>query len=231
MSPDLIIHVVGSKADLAPTLRQVDLREAQRAVASWMLDDSSAGDDELSMRGLEPTRRRDVSPPSPTRPRIYSRRGSLVPGSSASVPTITTSPPPSVESLGARVRTLSSKLGQRPTLTPTVSSGPIAGLNTSAGSSVNDLNVFTSSAGSATPSSEVPGSGASTSSAGLVKSASKFSLSFSNYGTDRSRKSADEERREAEDAERARLDELVERSGVSVSEVSAKDDSGECRRV
>ncbi|KAK4047258.1 hypothetical protein OIV83_005562 [Microbotryomycetes sp. JL201] len=274
MSPDLIIHVVGSKADLAANLRQVDLQEAKRSIASWVVEDS-----DKSLESSVHKNVRDLSPPSPSRPRIYSRRGSLVPNSNGGtashsaassshrVPTITTSGPTAndssntavdVESVGARVRTLSSKLGQRPTLTPshsttlptsaTLPTGSLTHSNASAASSVNDLNVLTTSAGSpgVTPmtppagftmtefSSQLgsPGSSTVLSPPGTTKSASsKFSLSF--YGgavatnnNDRGRKSAEEERKAAEEAELARLDDLVEKCGVSVTEVSAKDDFG-----
>ncbi|KAM0791616.1 hypothetical protein ACM66B_006055 [Microbotryomycetes sp. NB124-2] len=270
MSPDLIIHVVGSKADLATTLRQVDLQEAKRAIASWVVDeadDSGATLDNSIHRSV-----RDLSPPSPSRPRIYSRRGSLVPpasnagsavhsaaSSSHHVPTITTSGPAvDAETIGARVRTLSSKLGQRPTLTPSHSTtlSTNAGSSTqskaSAASSVNDLNVLTTSAGSssivppttppagltmtefgaptATTTTTTSSAASSIGHPDMTKSSSKFGLSF--YGSttttnERGRKSAEEERRNAEQAaELARLDELVEKCGVSVTEVSAKDDFG-----
>ncbi|KAK4047962.1 hypothetical protein OIO90_006000 [Microbotryomycetes sp. JL221] len=293
MSPDLIIHVVGSKADLASTLRQVDLKEAKRAVASWVMDEANAGANDGAMSNSmrqssthkSPTTMmtslRDLSPPSPSRPRAYSRRGSLVPPvsnpssgqtsqhhSSASLPTITTSGPGQSgaaastttdstandrDSLGARVRTLSSKLGQRPTLTPShstmtmsTSSTGNTGVTNSAASSVNDLNVLTTSAGSlnassnaaATSSTAVPPTtppgltmtelGAGPASVGMSKSSSKFSLSFYGSGlSERGRKnSAEEDRRQAQEAELARLDDMVDKCGVDVTEVSAKDDFG-----
>lgn len=55
MSPDLIIHVVGSKADLASTQRAVDLEIARLAVAEWVLEaEAESPSGFLSKRSLSP---------------------------------------------------------------------------------------------------------------------------------------------------------------------------------
>jgi hypothetical protein len=59
----------------------------------------------------------------------------------------------------------------------------------------------------------------------MVRSGSKLGLGVSALGMGR-RKSAEEERRSLEEAERERVDELVRECGIELSEVSAKDDSG-----
>lgn len=60
----------------------------------------------------------------------------------------------------------------------------------------------------------------------MVRSGSKLGLSVSALGMGGRRKSAEEERRSLEEAERERVDELVRECGIELSEVSAKDDSG-----
>lgn len=210
MSPDLIIHVVGSKGDLAPSHRQVNLADARRSIAGWV--DEARTLEEL---GSNIRRERDTSPPSPTRTRtLDSRRGSILGSantSSTNVPTITTSPPP-LDTLGARVRKMSTKLGTAPSVAG--GGGPTSG-NSTASSSVSELGQLDRVT--------APGE--------MVRSTSKLSLSLSGLGmsstSSRGRKSAEEERKAAEEAERARLDELVKDCGVEVSEVSAKDDYGE----
>lgn len=219
MSPDLIIHVVGSKGDLAPSHRQVNLDDARRSIASWML-----GDDTSSSSLGPNSRDRDTSPPSPSRSRTSTRRGSILGpsphASSNSVPTITTTAPP-LETLGARVRKMSTKLGTLPTVASTSSAaGTSIGGNSTASSSVSELGQLGSGAGPE----------------GMIRSTSKLSLSLSGLGMSsasggRGRRSNEEERdkRTPEEVERARLDELVKQCGVEVSEVSAKDDFGACR--
>lgn len=210
MSPDLIIHVVGSKGDLAPSHRQVNLADARRSIASWV-EEANLQED----LGSNISRERDISPPSPSRSRtLDSRRGSILGSainSSTIVPTITTTSPPTMETLGARVRKMSQKLGSLPTVSPAVAAG--VGGNSTASSSVSELGQLTGTAGPE----------------GMSRSTSKLSLSLSQLGmsSSRGRKSAEEERRAAEEAEIARLDELVKKCGVEVSEVSAKDDYGE----
>lgn len=208
MSPDLIIHVVGSKGDLASSHRQVNLDDARRSIASWV-HEANLLDDSLPY-GASTSRDRDTSPPSPSRSRtLGSRRGSVLAtagSSSSSIPTITTSAPP-LDTLGARVRKMSTKLGTLPTVAST--SG--VGGNSTASSSVGELGQLSSSGPE-----------------GMIRSTSKLSLSLGlGISSSRGRRSADEERRSAEEMERTRLDELVKECGVEVSEVSAKDDFGE----
>lgn len=207
MSPDLIIHVVGSKGDLASSHRQVNLDDARRSIASWVHEAKSL---DSSPYGGPTSRERDTSPPSPSRSRtLGSRRGSILAtaGSSTnSIPTITTSAPP-LDTLGARVRKMSTKLGTLPTVAST--SG--VGGNSTASSSVSELGQLSSSGPE-----------------GMVRSTSKLSLSLGlGMSSSRGRKGAEEEKKSAEEVERARLDELVKECGVEVSEVSAKDDFGE----
>ena len=89
MSPDLIIHIVGSKGDLS-SLRAVDLLTARRSIAEW----------------VHPSPLPDPSPP------LARQRSRTL----STMPLITTSPPgpPSPPTLGARVRKMSTKLGVGP---------------------------------------------------------------------------------------------------------------------
>ncbi|KAI5480594.1 hypothetical protein MNV49_000290 [Pseudohyphozyma bogoriensis] len=195
MSPDLIIHVVGSKFDLAAEHRKVDLQFARKTVAEWMLE------------GTEPEPPRDPSPPSPSRVRIRTlstRAGSSGGGasgppvglpSSVSMPSFHTTPPPplqSTPSLGARVRKMSTKLV-----------APPMGL--------------TGSSSSASSISEGQ-------SEGMVRSGSRLSLSLG--FNSRARKSYEEERKTQEDLERERVDEMISKCKVEVTEASAEDDYG-----
>ncbi|SCZ88552.1 BZ3500_MvSof-1268-A1-R1_Chr2-1g04485 [Microbotryum saponariae] len=221
MAPDLIIHVVGSKLDLTGQ-RQVELVDAQRQIAQWA-DELDRGDDDTPLNARE----RESSPSSPNRSRASTRArqgsipGPLIPNGSTIATTSPLSPmstaQPVHDSLGARVRKMSTKLGSLPTVatlaaTNAPSGGTIGlGTNSSSTLSVHD---------SLAPTSE-----------NMSRSGSKMSLSLGSLGlAGRSRsRNEDDERRAAEDVEReeaARIDRLVKDCSIEVTEVSAKDDIG-----
>ncbi|KDE08940.1 hypothetical protein MVLG_01032 [Microbotryum lychnidis-dioicae p1A1 Lamole] len=221
MARDLIIHVVGSKLDLTGQ-RQVKLVDAQRQIAQWA-DELDRGDDDTPLNARE----RESSPSSPNRSRASTRArqgsipGPLIPNGSTIATTSPLSPlstaQPVHDSLGARVRKMSTKLGSLPTVatlaaTNAPSGGTIGlGTNSSSTLSVHD---------SLAPTSE-----------NMSRSGSKMSLSLGSLGlAGRSRsRNEDDERRAAEDVEReeaARIDRLVNDCPIEVTEVSAKDDIG-----
>lgn len=201
MSPDLIIHVVGSKVDLAPTHRAVDLDYAQRCVAEWVHEASSPPP-------TPPLESRDVQFPSssPARPRIraMSTRTGHNAGGPGGLPSPTVAAPsrpdPAPPSLGARVRKMSTKLG--------VPAPSLTGGSNSTTSSISENGLA--------PASQ---------SDGMVRSASKLGLSLG-LGMSKGRRSQEEDRRTQEDLERERIDEMVRECGIEVSEVSGKDDYG-----
>lgn len=267
MSPDLVIHVVGSKADLAPAHRQVDLAQAQRRIAHWVHEARQREEAGLPATSLV----RDTSPASPTRSRpgglTASRRGSIVSGtggSSNSIATansINTAASVTPETLGARVRKMSTKLGGLPTVntlsapatsgTGTGAAQGASGLgsNVSATSSMLELGgtTATTPSGSSTPGVTLaPASGDMLSRSSSSKISLSLALSMQSSGTSgsgsatssraaRRTAAAEEAERKAaveEEAERIRIeDELVKECGIEVSEVSAKDDFGEWMRV
>lgn len=55
MSSDLIVHIVGNKADLAQTSRKITLEEAQRQISEWIARPASGVD--ASTLSVPPARR------------------------------------------------------------------------------------------------------------------------------------------------------------------------------
>ncbi|KAK4701618.1 hypothetical protein P7C70_g4611, partial [Phenoliferia sp. Uapishka_3] len=206
MSPDLIIHVVGAKVDLAPTQRAVDLNFARRSVAEWMLEGSPTAPSGRDPSPTSPTRLRTRTPLS-TRIPLTNGPGGLP--TSPSLPVTTASrPEPSAPSLVARVRKMSTKL------TATAPSNLSAGGNSSSASSVSEAGSSGLGVGG------VP-------SESMVRSGSMLGMGLGmSKSSSRGRKSHEEERREKEELERERIEELVRECGVEVSEVSGKDDLG-----
>lgn len=208
MSPDLIIHVVGSKADLAQTHRVVDLKRARETIADWVDSSSDSA-----------TTSRSPSPPSSRNNHgLETERTRARTLSTQRLPTLSTAPSPR---------------NKLPIITapPTNAPPTFKPHNRTRLSSVVSSIVPPSSASAA---STVNSSSASD----MPRSGSNFSISLSGLGLGvgshsgvRSRRGTDEGRKGIEEVERIREEKKQERirtCGITISEVSAKDDMGEC---
>jgi hypothetical protein len=223
MSPDLIIHVVGSKADLAQTHSVVDLETARETIADWV-DNSS--DSATTSRSPSPPSSRNTNTLESVRPRTRTLSTQRLPtlGSVPSprnrLPIITAPPTTAPPSFNPRTRTrLSSQISNN---TPSIASNSSTLTSTTATPSVSSSFLFSDHIAS--------------SASEMTRSGSNFSIALSglglgggNIGGGRSRRGTDEGRKGFEDLERIKEEKRQERiraCGITVTEVSAKDDIG-----
>lgn len=215
MSPDLVIHIVGSKADLATTHREVDLLYAQRSVAEWANTGATdAAIPTTSKPSPSPSLRENSPSPLPGRPRArtLSTRGtnSLLSVPSQRYPTASPapSPPPSsyARQLGGRERKKSSRgVGK----SPFASTGNLAAVLTGTISSSLSISEEGESA--------------------VARGGSKLGTSLgpgSSGSSSRGRSFEEEVRVSAAEVERQRVAAMIRNCDIEITEVSAKDDYG-----
>lgn len=241
MAPDLIIHVVGSKADLAQTRRAVDLEQAREAIADWVYDDdplasTASTDSPTPSRSPSPSTTHPLPQDRPRSRTLSTQRLptliSSVPSPRRTLPIITapptTSPPSFVVNHHPATTTRRTRLSSQVTATTTTMNAPSLPTSTSTSSFLF--------------SDHLP----STTSTEMTRSGSNFSLSLGGLGlgvgggsglgsgahghgrrgTDEGRKSFEEVGKIREERERVKKAQRIRECGVQVNEVSAKDDIG-----
>lgn len=213
MSPDLVIHIVGSKADLAITHREVDLLYAQRSVAEW----SNTGTTEAavpttSKPSPSPSLRETSPSPAPGRPRArtLSTRGTnsllSVPSQRYTSASPAPSPPPSsyAQQLGGRERKKSTRgIGK----SPFASTGNLAAILTGTLSSPLSISEEGESA--------------------VARGGNKGDASLGLGSCSRGKSFEEEVRPSATEVENERVAAMIRNCDIEITEVSAKDDYGE----
>lgn len=227
MSPDLIIHIVGSKMDLASTHRAVDLDLAREMISEWIIEGQEEG---RAPPSGKKSHERDPSPPAlaairdgaTTRPRsrtLSTQRGLQGSSTSSSIVGLNSSPFGTTTN-GSSTTTLS----EFPSLTLSSGSQILSVLPT--GSEM----IRSSSKLSLAANSLVGGLARSRRSTATGTTSLGMGIGLSGMGEELRR--AEEEDRKTREAERERGEKLerIERrlrdGRVQVSEVSAKDDYG-----